>query len=62
MLVDTKAQGAKNKEKTFATQAKVNGVQDLWADFQGGYTPSFEQSFTPTGQTSSGIGYSITQQ
>jgi hypothetical protein len=64
-LVDTISEGARAKEKGFASQAKVNGIQDLWADFQGGFTSSFEQSTggipfsNPTGQLPNGLLFKV---
>lgn len=60
VIINTISEGAKAKEKSFASQANVNGVGDLWKEYQGGFVSSFNQSST-SGTTSSGIKYTITQ-
>lgn len=63
MLVTTINQASKNKEKSFASQAKVNGVEDLWTDFRAGSASAINNSIPlstgSTGQTSSGLKYTI---
>lgn len=37
------AEGAKAKEDLFASQARVNGIEDAWDSFRGGFTSSYDE-------------------
>lgn len=42
-IVNTINQGAKNAETRYRSQAKVNGIEDAWDEFIGGYTQQYNQ-------------------
>ncbi len=42
-LVDYITEGARNKEKVFESQARVNGIEDAWNEFRSGFSASYDQ-------------------
>lgn len=63
LVVKTIKKGASNKEKAFASQAKVNGIEDLWNDYRTGFDAAFDAQQSTitnaTGYTASGVAYEI---
>jgi hypothetical protein len=42
-LIDYISQGAQQKEQMFASQARVNGIEDAWTDFRSGFSSSYDE-------------------
>jgi len=43
-LVKTISEGAKQKEQVFASQARVNGIEDAWNDFRSGFVTNYDDA------------------